>query len=503
MLIGIVILIVTIIAIYFLSSSINKNNQETYKYITSKNFYQKLRSLEQEFYKVDEHLLSLDQIATQTPLDQLKIKFEVLNEVYSHGNIIKTNWYIVLDQNNQISDYYVGDITNLTDKNIFVQHILNNPDKSTYNDFVADNKQYFWLMYNSYKLNDNKRLVYGITVDMKMFHKYLTTIDVTTPNYAYIFTKEGLCIYHPEISIIGKNVFELHNISPKDTIPPTKVTNPDVVESEYLKLDVFRFVSSFKSENFKGYITVNFPKFNVDDNIAPIERNTILILITTVLVIVMLFYFFTLATRKVYIEKEELAVENEKVNKEKALIQLQQLKNQINPHFLFNSLNSLFMLIDLDKSMAQNFTLNLSKIYRYLITPPQDNIVNLEDEIFFITKYIELQKIRFKDVLEFEINDNRKENSCYKIPFLALQITIENALKHNILTGEKPLLIQLIIDDDKAKVINNLQPKKVAQEGELFGLKYLESIYKYYNITMFSASAHENTFVCILPLIKC
>ncbi|WP_121966303.1 histidine kinase [Myroides sp. N17-2] len=503
MAIGIAILLITIGAIYVLSSSINKSNESTYKYITSKNFYQKLRSLDLEFKKIDSHLNSLDYITKSTPIDQLPLKYEVLNQMYNLDGVVSLNWYFRVNTNNEVIDAYVGEGQKHEKDNIFGQTILAHPSHSKKNTFIEKNGYQYWLMYHSMPTANNERIIYGIVVDMSLFHKYLTNIDVTTPNYAYIFTRDGLCVYHPEDSLMGKNVFELSNFSVQDTIKTTDAANPPVVNSEYLNLEVFRFISPFKSENFSGYITINFPKFNVDDNIKPIRTNTILIFITTVTILLLLFYIFSMANKKAYLEKELLAVENEKIVKEKALIQLQQLKNQINPHFLFNSLNSLYMLIDLEPEIAQKFTLNLSKTYRYLITPPEENIVDINSEIDFIDKYITLQKTRFTKELNFKLIDNRSEKIVKKIPFLGLQICVENALKHNIATIEQPLTIEIIIDDEKAVITNNYQPKKSEIGSEHFGIKYLASIYNYYNVSGLKTVCEEREFVCILPLIKC
>lgn len=503
MAIGIVILMITIGAIYMLSSSINQSNEDTYKYITSKNFYQKLRSLELEFNKIDRHLNSLDYITKNTPIGQLSLKYETLNQMYNLDGVVSLNWYFRVNQNNEIIEAHIGRDREIDKDNIFNKIILANPDHSHKNTFVEQNGFQYWLMYHSTPIANNERLIYGIVVDMALYHKYLTNIDVTTPNYAYIFTKDGLCIYHPEDSLMGKNVFELSNFSAQDTVRKTDPADPPIVNSEYLNLEVFRFISPFKSENFSGYITVNFPKFNVDDNIKPIRRNTILIFLTTVTILFSLFYIFSMANKKAYLEKELLAVENEKISKEKALIQLQQLKNQINPHFLFNSLNSLYMLIELEPKTAQKFTLNLSKTYRYLITPPAENIVDIENEVEFIEKYITLQKTRFTKELHFDLLDQRTEKSHQKIPFLGLQICVENALKHNIATTEHPLFIEILIHDDEVIITNNYQPKKTTSESELFGLKYLDSIYNYYNVIGYETKCEEGKFICILPLIKC
>lgn len=499
--IGIAILAITIIALYILSSAINKNNIETYKYITNKNFNQKLHALELEFKKVDDHIISLDSIISSTPINLLPIKFKVLNEVYNHGNIIDLNWYILLNSENEIKEYYLGEQPINNNDNFYIQKLNSDLFFSQSNHFINIDGTYYWLINHTHILPSGDKIIYGITIDMNSFHKYLTLIDDTTANYAYIFTREGLCIYHPEIAFIGKNLFRENNLSPKDTISPTNFKNPPIVTSEYINIDIFRYVHSFNSENFDGYIAINFPKVNTDENTAPIKKNTSLIFVVTISLIFLIIYLFNILNKKAYKEKELLAVENEKISKEYAQIQLQQLKNQINPHFLFNSLNSLYMLIDLDRKIAQKFTLNLSKTYRYLITPPTDNIVDVNEEINFIKQFITLQQIRFKQELHFDLIDKRQTTHHRRIPFLALQITVENALKHNIATIENPLLVQVIIEENQVTVINNYQPKSSKANSELFGLKYLKSIYNYYGCDKFRTIQDDATFTCILPYL--
>jgi len=229
--------------------------------------------------------------------------------------------------------------------------------------------------------------------------------------------------------------------------------------------------------------------------------------ITTVMLL-LIFYLFSYANRRAYKEKgiaikekNKLLVAHEKIIKEKALIQLQQLKEQINPHFLFNSLNSLYMLVGSDVKTAQKFTLNLSRIYRYLIDPPEKNIVPLKEELLFIEKYIFLQQTRFKEELFFSIKIEDESALEKFVPYLAFQIVVENAIKHNMATGEKPLTTTITIKEDCVVITNNLQKKTVGEPSTKFGLNYLNSIYKYYSKTDFTASEKEDNFVCILPLI--
>lgn len=501
--IGIAILAISLIAILFLSISINNNYETTYKDIIAKSFFQKTNALDNEFIEIDNHLESIACLAENTTLPNLRHKYEILNEIYNHGELIQFNWFIVLDEDHKVIASNFDQQHELAIESSYIQAIIDGKNKNAKNNFIQTEDKIYWLLWKEVKTHDNYAVITGFSFDTLALHKHLSTTDVTTPNYAYIFAEDGTCIYHPETSFIGTNVFTQKNILAEDTITPNTHSDTPVVLSEYLRMEVMRYIAHFETDNFKGYISVNFPKVNMDENLVPLKRNTYLIFTSSILLILIVFYFFTAETKKTYTEKEQIAVEKEKINKEKALMQLKQLKNQINPHFLFNSLNSLFMLIDMDKNLAQKFTLNLSKTYRYLITPPTDNIVELDQELTFIQHYINLQKIRFSKELFFEIKDERTQSENYKIPYLALQITVENALKHNIATVENPLLIQLIITDELVKVINNFQPKKHKEQGERFGLTYLTSIYNYYNETQYKAQQELDVFICILPLFKC
>jgi LytS/YehU family sensor histidine kinase len=278
--------------------------------------------------------------------------------------------------------------------------------------------------------------------------------------------------------------------------------------SEFLKLDVISFTTRLDVKNLPWYISISFPKMIEDENVLLTKKYSTWIYSITTVMLLLIFYLFSYANRRAYREKgiairekNRLLVENEKIVKEKALIQLQQLKEQINPHFLFNSLNSLYMLVGSDVKTAQKFTLNLSRIYRYLIDPPQKNIVPLKDELLFIEKYIFLQQTRFKEELFFSIKIEDQEALEKFIPYLAFQIAVENAIKHNMATQENPLTTEILIQKDQVIISNNLQKKAHSEPSTNFGLKYLSSIYNFYSRTNLKISEKDGNFVCILPLI--
>lgn len=501
--IAIAIVSITSIAMLFLSVSINSSYEETYQDIIKKSFNHRKNALEEEFKSIDNQLNMLTDVAQSTPLNQLDFTYKVFNETQHYHNIPGYNWYIVVDETHQIKDQNLTASTILTVQDSYVLQLIQNENKTTVNNFIRINSDLYWVCWNSIE-RENQRILTGFIFDLKELHKHLTTIDITTPNYAYIFATDGTCIYHPELDLVGKNIFEVSSTTSQDTTAnKNNKSVPKVVQSEFLQLEVYRFFTSFNSETFKGYISINFPKVNVDENVIPLKRNTYLIFISSISIILLLLYFFNEESKRAYREKEKLAVEQEKMNKEKALMQLKQLKNQINPHFLFNSLNSLYMLITLDSALAQKFTLNLSNTYRYLIQSPASNLVELDQELKFIEQYIALQSIRFPKELHFDVVDNRQAPTKTKIPYLALQIAVENAMKHNIATLDAPLSIQIILTNDEVTVVNNIQLKEQKEESEGFGLFYIASIYQYYQEEAYQAYSQNETFICIFPLLNC
>jgi LytS/YehU family sensor histidine kinase len=206
---------------------------------------------------------------------------------------------------------------------------------------------------------------------------------------------------------------------------------------------------------------------------------------------------------KIQSEKNLLLVDNEKMHKAEALHQLQQLKNNINPHFLFNSLNSLYMLIGINKENAQKFTMNLSRIYRYLIVPPKENIVPVAQEISFIQQYMDLLKSRFDEELTFDLVINDQKSLEKRIPYLSLQMVVENAIKHNIATIDHPLDIIITVEHDGISIKNTWQPKTEEKvQGEKFGIDYLNQVYNYFKNNSVNISVDGEYFICFLPLLE-
>ncbi|MEP4535037.1 MAG: histidine kinase [Cyclobacteriaceae bacterium] len=202
--------------------------------------------------------------------------------------------------------------------------------------------------------------------------------------------------------------------------------------------------------------------------------------------------------RAFLLEWKQAAVEVEKFKNESLKSQYESLKNQVNPHFLFNSLNALSSLVYDDQAKAVDFIRRLSKVYRYVLDNKDKELVSLEEEIAFLEDYTFLQKIRFEDNLQIQIEKTSTEGM---VPPIAIQILMENAIKHNIVSENKPLTVKIKIDQDKCVVSNNVQ-EKLHKDSTGIGLSNLKSRYAYLSDQEVKVEKTEEAFTVTLPILK-
>ncbi len=165
----------------------------------------------------------------------------------------------------------------------------------------------------------------------------------------------------------------------------------------------------------------------------------------------------------------------EKLKRENIIAQYETLKNQVNPHFLFNSLNTISTLITKDPETADRFIKQLSEVYRYVLEFREKELVSIETELKFVDSYLYLHKIRFGNNL---IIKNSIKVGDYFVAPLTLQILIENAIKHNIISDNKPLTIELYSEGSYLVIANNLQKKKIIESKDKIGLNNIKSRYE-------------------------
>ena len=221
---------------------------------------------------------------------------------------------------------------------------------------------------------------------------------------------------------------------------------------------------------------------------------TIAILLAVLLI--MLYRFRINKQRQIH----SLQSKAQMLEKEKALVMFESLKQQLNPHFLFNSLSSLSGLIETDQRLAGNFLKQMSKIYRYILKSRDSETVTVKEEIDFVQAYIDLQKTRFKKGLQVNINIDAEEQHK-KIPPVTLQNLVENAIKHNIIDADCPLVIDIYTENEYMVVKNNLQKKHVVESSNKQGLSNLRSLYRYLSDKPLLIEENDNYFLIRLPLV--
>ena len=188
------------------------------------------------------------------------------------------------------------------------------------------------------------------------------------------------------------------------------------------------------------------------------------------------------------------------LEKEKSQVQFDNLKNQLNPHFLFNSLTSLDSLIQENPLLAREFLQQLSKVFRYVLKSKEKGLVSLETELGFIKNYVSLLQTRFGEALQvnFEIVEDTLD---LHITPVTLQILIENAIKHNIVNENNPLTICIRSKGDTLSIENNIQKKKQVESSNGQGLMNLRTLYSFLSDRQIEVSENGGIFMVLIPLI--
>ncbi|PPZ92217.1 histidine kinase [Cloacibacterium normanense] len=198
------------------------------------------------------------------------------------------------------------------------------------------------------------------------------------------------------------------------------------------------------------------------------------------------------STKKEVVEQKLIA--------KSANAQFESLKNQLDPHFLFNSLNVLDSLIEENPVQAQRFTNSMSKIYRYVLEQKDKELVSVEEEIDFAKTYCELLKTRFEDAVTFEFNISEEDKKGFVVP-LSLQLLLENSIKHNFATSSKPLNIKIFTEKGNLIIENNLQTRELPNKSTGVGLANIVSRYNLLTERNVFVEKSETFFRVKLPIL--
>lgn len=195
-----------------------------------------------------------------------------------------------------------------------------------------------------------------------------------------------------------------------------------------------------------------------------------------------------------------IAVENEALRTENIRTHYEALKSQLDPHFLFNSMNTLQSLINVDKDKAEDYIQQLSSVLRY--TLQNKEVVTLSDELDCVRDYCSMMQIRYGDNLKFDFQIDKKFDN-YKVLPLSVQGLVENAIKHNIISAKQPLKVSIVTNDDNClKVSNAIQPKIMDDGDSGIGLANLVERYRLQWDAVVEISDSGKVFEVSLPLIE-
>lgn len=213
-------------------------------------------------------------------------------------------------------------------------------------------------------------------------------------------------------------------------------------------------------------------------------------------------FFVTLAFHVFFFYKsyQENKVKQQKIIAGTASAKFETLKNQIDPHFLFNSLNVLSSLIEENPDNAQRFTTSLSKIYRYVLEQKDKELVSVAEELSFATTYMKLLKMRFENSLFYEVTAEVQNPEAKVVP-LSLQLLLENTVKHNVVSEQRPLHIRIYIENDYLVIQNDFQKKEVLQDRQGVGLQNIINRYAIITKRKVLIEQNEQTFTVKIPIL--
>jgi two-component system LytT family sensor kinase len=224
---------------------------------------------------------------------------------------------------------------------------------------------------------------------------------------------------------------------------------------------------------------------------------------TGLTIVISISIFYLILNRKSHFRMRDMEIQAEQLRKENALAQFEALKNQVSPHFLFNSLSILSSLVHVDASLSEKFIDQLSKAYRYILEQKDNETVPLKTELDFLKAYAFLLKIRFENKFDVEISIIDQEGEKYRIAPLTLQLLIENCVKHNRMSEKEPLIVAIFIKGDYLIVVNPVRRrteiKKMTSTG--IGLANIKKRYQLLTKNPVQIDQDEELFTVKIPLI--
>ncbi|MCB0687659.1 MAG: histidine kinase [Saprospiraceae bacterium] len=228
-----------------------------------------------------------------------------------------------------------------------------------------------------------------------------------------------------------------------------------------------------------------------------------IIFLTTAIIVVCVIFVTNVYEKVLYAKHSEAEqIRAEQLSKGKIQAELEALKNQIDPHFMFNALNSISYLIKKSPKKADEFLQNLAEVYRYILHSKEKDLTLLRDEIIFMNAYARLMSLRYEDSFKIQMHLNEHSEVEYLIPPVTLMVAVENAVKHNEVSAKNPLVLDITIREHVFILENKLVPRKIKQTSTGIGLKNLNDRFLKTIGQPISIQNKGDRFLLKIPMLK-
>lgn len=497
--IGVILLALFLIAIYLIGKKIsevgndmnNANMKEVCRYRAASVAYEfkkteELQRLAREFFGRSGSFQESDLFSLLKTMQQLDPK---LSRTWFLGETMDS--LRLLERNSTVFRKM-----KLTEDELAYMHtLLDSINNYHFSGTYKEDGNTYWTTVEAIEPTVSRHVLFGFDILLTDLHSYFAEFNWRVSSYVFIVNEQGMLLSHPDEKLLGASPLPREELDSIKEVLKTKNELEMMVHSAFLSSQVFRIYYPLLIGKEKWVIAVSVPQYGNKEILDEFHRYTVMIALITVVIYVILLFFAQYKWRKEYCLRR-------KIERESLELHLQQLKNQINPHFLFNSLNSLSVLIGSNSALAREFVLKLSKVYRYLLETRNESLSTVKEEIEFTRQYYFLQKIRFGEQLDLTI-EVTPDSEDAKIPSISLQMLVENAIKHNEITTQNPLHIKIYTRGDRLFVENNYQPRvKSGEESMGVGFERIRTMYEFYSHEKFVYSCQGGHYVCQLPLLR-
>ena len=355
-------------------------------------------------------------------------------------------------------------------------------------------------------VGDGLKSFIGIDISLKGFHDKIASYTELRTGYITIVSDNNIFVLHPDEKMIGKPVDKKDRDSMLVCLSENESISAEVY-SDFLKIDVYRYYNPLIVGDNKWMIMANVPNIGLREYVSRTSNVILFIAVLALFCFVAIILLGIIRWRKEFVQRKEaenanltLQLRNEQQKKSTIATELENLKSGLNPHFLFNSLSTLKILVNRDSGLAKDFAISLANLYRYLLDHEKENTVSLKTELDFTQDYIYLQKIRFKDSIVVEINV-KDEMMDMLVPPVAVQMLVENCIKHNIATVLKPLMINIFVENGNIVVENNYNPRHSIERSTGKGHDNLKLRYSFLTDRKCSFFLDEGKYISSVPLL--